>query len=611
MKSVFQFGLPSNLPAPTDFDTTGLAPSPPIGLRNTQFSAARAAATLVTDSSRVAVSSAGIGLVAIKRRGEGIVFAIEVSFSIEVSIGVLPERITNEMLPSDASVLPAPNPLLSPGSAANFRVPCGNSLSGPPPVPPRPSSSGTPVTAVPERGLTSSSSLSLRQLLDSLSGEQRRNQELLASLAFALRSFTNLQRFLELVPVAASRLVAAEGSLLVVFHDDGRLWRDHLKATGGDRCGEVLRQIAALPDGSFSAQGGGEAVVALLDSLVRRLLGSAQVFATSIVARNRQRGRLYVFSGRRGYCWSEVHRRHLQLVADLTGVALENEILQEDRRRHERLDRQLSIGAEIQAQLLPDRCPVIEGVDLAARCRPAFQVGGDYYDFIPARPESTGRQRERERWGLVMGDVMGKGVPAGLLMTLLRGMLRAEVSRGLAPDRILHDLNRLAQDDLAQSHRFVTLFYSDYDPPSRRLRYANAAHNPPLLWRRQTAQVEKLDAPGMLIGLQSEALYGCGQTRLEPGDVVLYYTDGVTEATGFSGGRFDEDRLVRAFQMSCGKGSGAREILDQLFDRLDRFMGADRALDDDASIVVFKVREEVILPTLPGSDVELQPRVPS
>jgi serine phosphatase RsbU (regulator of sigma subunit) len=104
-----------------------------------------------------------------------------------------------------------------------------------------------------------------------------------------------------------------------------------------------------------------------------------------------------------------------------------------------------------------------------------------------------------------MGDVMGKGVPASLLMTLLRGMLRAEVLSGLPPDRILHDLNQLAQEDLAHSHRFVTLFYSDYDPPTRRLRYANAAHNPPFLWRRAAGRVERLDAPGLLIGLQSEA----------------------------------------------------------------------------------------------------------
>ena len=143
------------------------------------------------------------------------------------------------------------------------------------------------------------------------------------------------------------------------------------------------------------------------------------------------------------------------------------------------------------------------------------------------------------------------------------------------------------------------------------MRYANAAHNPPLLWRRQTAQVERLDAPGMLIGLQSETSYGCGQTRLEPGDVVLYYTDGVTEATGLSGGRFDEDRLLRAFQVSCGRGSGAQEILDHLFDRLDRFVGADRALDDDASIVVFKLRQQVVLPLLPEADVAPLRRVPS
>lgn len=469
--------------------------------------------------------------------------------------------------------------------------------SKPPSRPAVSASQGPPTPARPGTGL--SAAASLRQLLDSLSREQRRNQELLASLAFALRSFTHLGRFLELVPLVTARLVEAQGSVLVVFHPDGRLWREQLQASGPERCTELLRQLAALSDSQLQALSGDEAVAGLLDPLIRRLLGGAQVVATSVVARNRQRGRLYVFSDRRGYSWSEVHRRHLQLVADLTGVALENELLQQDRRRHERLDRQLSIGAEIQAQLLPDHCPVIDGVELAARCRPAFQVGGDYYDFIPTQPQLIGRRREQGRWALVMGDVMGKGVPAGLLMTLLRGMLRAEVLSGLPPDRILHDLNQLAQEDLAHSHRFVTLFYSDYDPRTHRLRYANAAHNPPLIWRRQQSRVERLDAPGLLIGLQSEADYGCGEVVLEPGDVLLYYTDGVTEASGFSGDRFDEERLVRAFHRVCSSGVGAQGILDQLFDRLDRFVGDDRQLEDDASMVVLKVREEVMLPSLP------------
>tara|TARA_B100000524_G_scaffold310139_1_gene186336 strand:- start:153 stop:785 length:633 start_codon:yes stop_codon:yes gene_type:complete len=209
-----------------------------------------------------------------------------------------------------------------------------------------------------------------------------------------------------------------------------------------------------------------------------------------------------------------------------------------------------------------------------------------------------GKRREQGRWALVMGDVMGKGIPAGLLMTLLRGMLRAEVLTGLPPDRILHDLNELAQEDLAQSNRFVTLFYSELDPVTRVLRFSNAAHNPPLIWRRQRHSVERLDAPGLLIGLQPDADYGCEQVQLEPGDVLLYYTDGVTEASGVGGERFDEERLMRALLAICKTVPDAQGILDQLFARLDRFVGPGRQLEDDASMVVLKVRDEVVLPTL-------------
>ncbi|MBV2352204.1 SpoIIE family protein phosphatase [Synechococcus sp. HK05] len=441
----------------------------------------------------------------------------------------------------------------------------------------------------------SSALASVRQLLDSLSREQRRNQELLASLGFALRSFTNLGRFLELVPLVAARLVEAEGAVLIPFHPDGRLWREQLH--GGPP--ELLQALASLPDATVLQASGEEAVAQLLDRLVRRQLTDRPLFATSVVARSRCRGRLYVYGPRSGLSWSESYRRHAQLVADLTGVAIESEQLLQEARRHERVDRQLSTGAEIQAQLLPDHCPVIEGVELAARCRPAFQVGGDYYDFIPTRPQLLGRRREQGRWALVVGDVMGKGVPAGLLMTLLRGMLRAEVLSGHPPDRILHDLNQLAQEDLAQSHRFVTLFYSDYDPRTRLLRFANAAHNPPLIWRRMRHAVDRLDAPGLLIGLQPEAEYGCEQIVLDPGDVLLCYTDGVTEASGLNGERFDEERLIAALQAACRSGVGAQGILDQVFARLDRFVGPDRQLDDDASMVVLKVREEVMLPSLP------------
>jgi len=444
------------------------------------------------------------------------------------------------------------------------------------------------------------------QGLDNLSQEQRRHQDLLASLAYALRSFTNLGRFLELVPLVTSRLVGSQGALLVVFHQDGRLWRDHLQAFPADRWAGGLRQLAALPDSELGVWSGDPSGVADLDQRVGRLLGDGQVLgdgellATSVVARSSQRGRLYVFAPRGELPWNEVQSLHLQLVADLAGVALEGDTLRQAMHRHERVDRQLGMGAEIQAELLPNRCPLIEGVTVAARCRSAFEVGGDYYDFIPTQPQGSGPGPAAARWALVIGDVMGKGVPAGLLMALLRGMLRAEVLSGHAPDRILHDLNQLAQEDLAHSHRFMTLFYSDFDPRTRLLRYANAGHHPPLIWRRGTGQVERLDAPGVVIGLQPGADYDAGQTLLESGDVLLYFTDGVTEALGFRGERFEEHRLINQFQTACHGDLGAQEILNLLFARLDRFVGADRQLDDDASLVVLKVGDQQVLASLPS-----------
>jgi len=440
------------------------------------------------------------------------------------------------------------------------------------------------------------SSVSLRELLDSLSREQRCNQELLVSLGFVLRSFTNLSRFLELVPTVVSRLAGVNGSLLIPFKEDGRLWIEQIQIISSNKSEDLLNKLLLFQPGFQVGFAFDNNRLLRLDQLIQSLFLGNSIFATSIVSRGKQLGRLYVFDSK-DYCsWSDIHRRNVQLVADITGVAIENDLLLQEIRRHESLDRQLSIGAEIQAQLLPDHCPEIEGIELAACCRPAFQVGGDYYDFMPTRPELNGRRRERGRWALVIGDVMGKGIPAGLLMTMLRGMLRAEVISGLPPDRILHDLNQLALEDLSQSHRFVTLFYSDFDPRSRKLRFANAAHNPPLLWKANSRTISRLDSPGLLIGLQSEAEYICGEVILEPGDVLLYYTDGVTEASGMIGDRFDEVRLIKILDQASRSGLSAQGILEKLFKRLDGFVGKDHCLEDDASMVVLKVNDDLKLP---------------
>tara|TARA_Y100001968_G_scaffold332900_1_gene392921 strand:+ start:10143 stop:11558 length:1416 start_codon:yes stop_codon:yes gene_type:complete len=439
---------------------------------------------------------------------------------------------------------------------------------------------------------------SLRELLDSLSREQKRDQALIASLAFALRNFTNLHRFLELIPLIASRLVGVEYALLVPFSSEGKIWREQLQALPFKEFEELLRQLSSFHPGTMKGFGSDQGQIQEMDLLVQRHMSRSRIFSTSLIARGVQRGRLYVFDPKASFAWSDAHRRSIQLVADLTAIAIENDLIFQKIRRQESVERELNIGAEIQSQLLPDSCPIIEGIQLAAKCRPAFQVSGDYYDFIPTRPDLSVTNRDKGVWAIVIGDVMGKGVPAGLLMTMLRGMLRAEVLSGLPPDKILHDLNQLAQEDLSHSHRFVTLFYSDYDPRRRKLRFANAAHNPPLIWHNEKRIVKRLDSPGLLIGLQFDAKYGCGVTFLDPGDVILYYTDGVTEALGLAGDRFNEERLMRFFETSCKAGLSAQEILDKLFAKLDSFVGKNLQLEDDASMVLLKVNESLKLPSL-------------
>ena len=285
-----------------------------------------------------------------------------------------------------------------------------------------------------------------------------------------------------------------------------------------------------------------------------------------------------------------VKKRNLNLLLNCLAVGLENYWLIKIKKMHENVDREISTGAEIQSQLLPDYCPIIFGIDLAAHCRPALQLGGDYYDFMSLKANIAEKRREKGRWALVIGDVMGKGIPAGLLMTMLRGMLRAEVMTGLPPDRILYDLNQLALYDLDQSHRFVTLFYSDYDPRTKKLRYSNAAHNPPLLWKSSEQKIIKLDAEGFVLGLQKDANYQCCEIKLNHNDIVLYYTDGVTDTFNSQGERFDENRLINTFTKLCKRSLSSKEILNKIFKTLDNFTGINRHLEDDASIVVFQVQ---------------------
>jgi|GEM_PF-1019171 len=433
--------------------------------------------------------------------------------------------------------------------------------------------------------------------------EQQKKQDLPSALGFALRSFNDINEFLELVPLIASQVSDTYAGALLLFKPDGQIRLERLHCQNKDSyksiCGELETAVQKVTFPSiFASQEKDKEVVSatiaeLNNQINQHLKVDTQFFGAAIVIRNVERGRIYVFSSDSNYVWTEARQKLIRLVADQTAVALDNDEMSVQIRKNQRLERELEIAAEIQLKLLPRECPSIPGVNLAARCRTAQRVGGNYYDFIHA--QSTLDNSELNSiggvgsWGIVIGQVMSKGMSAGLIMTMLRGVLQTAKLDEYSPSKILQRVNQVMYDDLKSSNRFVTLFYSEYDPQTRLLSFSNAAHNPPLLWQSSTQSIKRLDTIGMLIGLDPQNDYGEGKTQLYPGDWLIYYTDGFTDAANQYGRRFDEENLIKAFQLACQSYKNPLEILNYLFHAVDRFIGTANRSRNDMTLIVMQL----------------------
>ncbi|WP_206815274.1 PP2C family protein-serine/threonine phosphatase [Chroococcus sp. FPU101] len=444
--------------------------------------------------------------------------------------------------------------------------------------------------------------LALKELVASVYREQTKVQNLLSSLGFALRSFNNLNQFLELTPLMAARVTDADGGALILYKPNEQITLAHLHFQDAQVSQEIrqkLESVIAQVNTSELTQQPPQANASLpdyLDYQIRQILNpTLKSYCTPILVKNIERGRLYVFSRPPQYVWTPTRRKLLQLVADQTAVAIANNELTLELRSKERQDRELEIASDIQLRLLPRKCPNIQGVILAAKCKTANRVGGDYYDFIPTNYDQLRSNHSEETvstsvpWSIVIGDVMGKGVPAGLIMTMTRGMLRAEVLNRHTPSHILQHLNRVMYADLDNSHRFVTLFYAEYNPKTRILSYSNAAHNPPLIWQTANHQIFALDTKGMLIGLDPDSDYEDAQIQLQSNDTIVYYTDGFTDAMNQNGERFGEERWQQAVHQACKMEQNPQEILDYLFNQVQQFIGVGNNNSDDMTLIVMKI----------------------
>lgn len=440
--------------------------------------------------------------------------------------------------------------------------------------------------------------IALKELVGRLYREQNKIQNLLSSLGFALRSFNNLNQFLELTPLMAARVTDAEGGALILFNSKGQVSLEQLHCQNSQKGEQISQKLEKMTRTLTLVPNLNQETKTILpcpaavDEQIKQALGSEiQIWGTPILVKNAEKGRLYVFTSNLEYNWNPTRRKLLQLVADQTAVAIANHELKVELRTKERQDRELEIASEIQLRLLPRKCPKIKGTQIAARCKTASRVGGDYYDFIPVNYDQlTDNEQATEAWSIVIGDVMGKGVPAGLIMTMTRGMLRAEVLNRHSPAKIMEHLNRVMYADLENSRRFVTLFYSEYDPQTQIISYTNAAHQPPLLWQAATNTITTLDTKGMLIGLMPDSEYEYRQTQLGPEDTIMYYTDGLTDAINAYGERFDEDNLVQAFEWGCQNLLDPEEILDYILKKVNDFIGTENKIVDDMTLVIMRVK---------------------
>jgi phosphoserine phosphatase RsbU/P len=465
------------------------------------------------------------------------------------------------------------------------------------PIPHKSSSQVEP----PKSGKTTKATpvLVLKELVANLQKEQNQIQELLSALGYALRSFNNPNQFFQIVPLILARITDAKGGALILYKNDNRLSLEQLHcqdASLKEKLGleKIIREINDRLRQNDREETQNLPIAKILDDRIQANIGdTSKLFSTSVLLKGIEKGRLYVFSDDTEYSWNLTKKKSAQLVADLIAVSLINQDLNTKLQAKERQDRILETASAIQLHLFPRHCPSIQGLDLAANCKTAEQVGGDYYDFIPTNYDRLSPENQTEAstnpWSITIGDVMGKGVPAGLLMTMTRGMLRAEVLNRHSPAKILKHLNRVMYADLDNSGRFVSLFYSEYDPLTRTLSYTNAAHNPPLIWRAKTRSLTTLDVVGDLLGLSLESDYEDRQIQLESGDIIVYYTDGFTEALNQNNELFGEERLEKAFQWACENCTTSQEILASLFEEVRKFIGFRKTNNDDMTAIVVRV----------------------
>lgn len=240
------------------------------------------------------------------------------------------------------------------------------------------------------------------------------------------------------------------------------------------------------------------------------------------------------------------------------------------------IEREVNIAASIQKKLLPGRMPKAIQSMVAAFSKPAKGVSGDYYDIIPLTRAG--------KFALVVCDVAGKGVPASMIMVMIRTIVHLIAGSAKDAGLVTSWINRGIAGSI-DIERFATLSYMNYDPVTKMLEYSNAGHHPALHYRKNTDDLARIDSPGLPVGLERETAYSNVRMKLHTGDVIMLYTDGIIEALNNRGEQYEEERLQAVFKKHLDE--SPKEILDAINEDLNQFVGNAKQ-HDDMTMIIFK-----------------------
>lgn len=267
------------------------------------------------------------------------------------------------------------------------------------------------------------------------------------------------------------------------------------------------------------------------------------------------------------------------LARSFNEMAIQLHLAQKELLERELIKKEFEVARDIQQSLLPQKFPQLAGLEIYGICKSAYTVGGDFFDVM---------ELGAGHLGIIIVDISGKGISGLLAVTLVRGLIRSQARRYLKPKKVLSETNHLITPDF-QKKRFATAIYGLYHHPTRTFTFANSGHTLPIIYRKETGEAQTIKSNGRPLFLFSPDMYDERleevRIKLNPGDEILLYTDGVTEATSKGGEEFGESRLVNIIRVIANL--PFKEQIEKIFNEIKEFTGDD-SLSDDLTIVGFK-----------------------